>query len=75
MAFLLLSNWLPASKHRDEIDGQSQIRWGLDDEVSKGGGGIRVGMDGDRRAFGGLVLLDVPLPRHLGLLAVATAHG
>jgi len=33
----------------------------LDGEVSKGGGGIRVGMDGDRRAFGGLLLLGVPL--------------
>ena len=29
--------------------------------MSKGGGGIGVGMDGDRRAFGGLVLLGVPL--------------
>jgi len=26
-------------------------------------------------AFGALVLLGVPLPRHLGLLAVAAAHG
>jgi len=41
--------------------------------VSKGGG--IGGMDGDRRAFGALVLLGVPLPRHLGLLAVAAAHG
>jgi len=51
MAFLLVSSWLPASKHRDEIDGRIQIRWGLDGEVSKGGRGIGVGMDGDRRAF------------------------
>jgi len=29
--------------------------------VSKGGGGIGVGMDGDRCSFGGLVLLGVPL--------------
>ena len=29
--------------------------------MSKGGGGIGVGMDGDRRVFGGLVLLGVPL--------------
>jgi len=33
----------------------------LEGEVSKGGGGIGVGMDGDRRAFGGLVRLGVPL--------------
>jgi len=75
MAILLVSSWLSASKHRDKIDGRSQIRWGLDGEESKGEGGIGVGMDGVRRAFGGLVLLGVPLPRHLGLLAVVATHG
>jgi len=37
--------------------------------VSKGGGGIGVGMDGDKCAFGGLVLLGVPL-----LLLLLGAH-
>jgi hypothetical protein len=72
MAFLLVSSWLPASKHREEIDG---IRSDGDWTVSKGGESGPWKRWMDTRAFGGLVLLGVPLPRHLGLLAVAAAHG
>jgi hypothetical protein len=79
MAFLLVSSWLPAQrKHADPSDRSALPRAMARREhiiSKKRKGGLLKEERKEARTLGPLVLLQVALAGHLGLLAVATAHG